>query len=56
MIEVRITGNCKNLDEAVKTFILMVEKEKGTITSASENRTTMKDFHQNYNTKGADYE
>lgn len=37
MIEVSITGNCKNLEEAVKNFILMVEKEKGTKNSANEN-------------------
>lgn len=37
MIEVSITGNCKNLEDAVKNFILMVEKEKGTTKSANEN-------------------
>ena len=37
MIEIIIKGDCKNLEEAVKNFILMVEKEKGTINSASEN-------------------
>lgn len=36
MIEVSITGNCKHLEEAVKNFILMAEKEKGTKNSASE--------------------
>lgn len=37
MIEVSITGDCKHLEEAIKTFIIMVEKEKGTKNSASEN-------------------
>lgn len=37
MIEIKITGDCKNLEKAIKNFILMVEKEKGTTKSANEN-------------------
>lgn len=36
MIEVSITGDCKNLEKAIIDFVLMVEKEKGTKNSANE--------------------